>query len=73
MAAQAGVVLVLLGAGLLFLRRADPGMKIPMLVLGTVVLMPGIGFILSGDHVGSGWAPWADSRGPVGRNWRRFA
>ena len=44
---QAGVVLVLLGAGLFFLRSAGPEMKIPMLVLGTVVLMPGIGFILS--------------------------
>ena len=44
---QAGVVLVLLGTGLLFLRTAGSEMKIPMLVLGTVVLMPGIGFILS--------------------------
>jgi len=38
---QAGVVLVLLGTGLLFLRTAGSEMKIPMLVLGTVVLMPG--------------------------------
>jgi hypothetical protein len=44
---QIGVVLVLLGAGLLYLRNAGPDMKIPMLVIGTVVLMPGIGFILS--------------------------
>jgi hypothetical protein len=44
---QIGVVLVLLGIGLLFLRSAGPDMNIPMLVTGTVVLMPGIGFILS--------------------------
>ena len=44
---QIGVVLVLLGVGLLFLRSAGPDMNIPMLVFGTVVLMPGIGFILS--------------------------
>ncbi len=44
---QIGVVLVLLGCGLLFLRNAGPEYTIPMLVLGTVVLMPGIGFILS--------------------------
>jgi hypothetical protein len=44
---QIGVVLVLLGVGLLFLRNAGPDMNIPMLVFGTVVLMPGIGFILS--------------------------
>jgi hypothetical protein len=44
---QIGVVMVLLGIGLLFLRHAGPETNIPMLVLGTVVLMPGIGFILS--------------------------
>ncbi|MFP5209136.1 MAG: hypothetical protein ACLGRW_07590 [Acidobacteriota bacterium] len=44
---QAGIVLVLLGVGLLLLRHAGPGMGVPMLVLGTVVLMPGVGFILS--------------------------
>jgi len=44
---QAGIVLVLLGAGFLFLRYASPDMNIPMLVLGTIVLMPGIGFIIS--------------------------
>lgn len=44
---QIGVVLVLLGAGLLLLRNAGPDMNIPMLVLGTVALMPGVGFILS--------------------------
>ena len=44
---QIGVVLVLLGTGLLFLRHAGPEMEIPMLVFGTVCMMPGIGFILS--------------------------
>lgn len=44
---QIGVVMVLLGVGLLFLRHVGPDMNIPMLVTGTVVLMPGIGFILS--------------------------
>ncbi len=44
---QIGVVLVLLGVGLLFLRNASPEMNLPMLITGTVVLMPGIGFILS--------------------------
>jgi hypothetical protein len=44
---QIGVVLVLLGVGLLLLRHASTEMDIPMLVAGTVVLMPGIGFILS--------------------------
>jgi len=44
---QVGVVLVLLGSGLLLLRHAGPDMALPMLVAGTIVLMPGIGFILS--------------------------
>lgn len=44
---QIGVVMALLGVGLLSLRHAGPDMDAPMLVLGTVVLMPGIGFILS--------------------------
>jgi hypothetical protein len=44
---QIGVVLVLLGIGLLFLRHAATDMELPMLVLGTVILMPGIGFIIS--------------------------
>ncbi len=44
---QIGVVLVLLGVGLLFLRSAGPDLNLPMLITGTVVLMPGIGFILS--------------------------
>ena len=44
---QAGIVMVLLGIGLLMLRHAGPDMDEPMLVFGTVVLMPGIGFIIS--------------------------
>ena len=44
---QIGVVLVLLGIGFLLLRHAGPDMETPMLVLGTVTLMPGIGFIIS--------------------------
>jgi hypothetical protein len=44
---QIGVVLVLLGAGLIGLRHAGPDMEIPMKVLGTVILMPGAGFIIS--------------------------
>ena len=44
---QIGVVLVLLGIGLLALRHVQADMEIPMLVFGTIVLMPGIGFILS--------------------------
>jgi len=44
---QAGIVMTLLGIGLLLLRYAGPDTETPMTVLGTVVLMPGIGFILS--------------------------
>ncbi len=44
---QIGVVLVLLGIGFFLLRNVNTDMHIPMLVLGTVALMPGIGFILS--------------------------
>ena len=50
---QVGVVLVLLGIGFLFLRHASAEMDTPMLVLGTVTLMPGIGFIIS---AGVTWA-----------------
>jgi hypothetical protein len=50
---QVGVVMVLLGIGLLMLRNAGPETGVPMLVLGTVILMPGIGFILS---AGVAWA-----------------
>lgn len=44
---QIGVVLVLLGVGFFLLRHVGPDTDTPMLVLGTVALMPGIGFILS--------------------------
>jgi hypothetical protein len=44
---QIGVVLVLLGIGFLSLRHVSADMEIPMRVLGTVILMPGIGFIIS--------------------------
>lgn len=44
---QVGIVMTLLGIGLLLLRYAGPDTETPMTVLGTVVLMPGIGFILS--------------------------
>ena len=44
---QIGIVLVLLGIGLLLLRHTSPDMEIPMLIFGTVALMPGLGFIIS--------------------------
>jgi hypothetical protein len=44
---QIGVVLALLGIGFLSLRKAHVDLDIPMLVIGTMILMPGIGFILS--------------------------
>jgi hypothetical protein len=44
---QIGVVLVLLGIGFFLLRNAGPDYQTPMTVLGTLILMPGIGFILS--------------------------
>jgi hypothetical protein len=45
---QIGIVLVLLGAGLLFLSgHTGHEAEVPLLVFGTVVLMPGIGFIIS--------------------------
>jgi hypothetical protein len=44
---QAGVVLTLLGIGLLALRHSLPDLDNGLLVFGTVILMPGIGFILS--------------------------
>jgi hypothetical protein len=40
-------VLVLLGVGFFLLRNLNADMRTAMLVLGTVALMPGIGFILS--------------------------
>jgi len=49
---QVGFVLTLLGAGILSIRHADPETEIPLLVLGTLILMPGIGFIIS---AGASW------------------
>lgn len=42
-----GIVLALLGVGFLLLRNAGPDTPEPMLVTGTLLLMPGLGFILS--------------------------
>jgi hypothetical protein len=47
---QVGVVLAMLGIGLLLIRhgaRLDGDLRIGLLVLGMLMLMPGIGFILS--------------------------
>lgn len=44
---QAGVVMTLLGAGLLGLRHSLPEIASPLLVFGMVVLMPGLGLIVS--------------------------
>lgn len=44
---QIGIVLVLLGTGFFLLRNVRIEMHEPMLVLGTVALMPGLGFIIS--------------------------
>jgi hypothetical protein len=44
---QIGIVMTLLGLGLIFLRHSVPDSASALLVLGTVVLMPGLGFIIS--------------------------
>jgi hypothetical protein len=44
---QIGVVMTLLGAGLLSLRHSIPTGGAAFLVIGMVVLMPGVGFIVS--------------------------
>ncbi len=44
---QIGVVLTLLGIGLLTLRHSLPEISSPLLIFGIVVLMPGVGFIIS--------------------------
>jgi hypothetical protein len=46
-AAQAGVILVLLGLALLFLRGRVPGVDEGFLVSGTITLSLGVGFALS--------------------------
>jgi len=50
---QIGVVMTLLGIGLLFLRHSLSDGGDVLLVIGTVVLMPGLGFIIS---AGITWA-----------------
>ena len=44
---QIGIVLVLLGIGFFLLRNVRVEMREAMLVLGTIALMPGLGFIIS--------------------------
>lgn len=44
---QIGVVMTLLGLGLILVRYSVPDAAAPLLVLGTIVLTPGIGFIIS--------------------------
>jgi hypothetical protein len=44
---QIGIVLILLGLGCYLLRSASTDTNIPMLVFGTLALMPGLGFIIS--------------------------
>lgn len=44
---QIGIVMVLLGVGFFMLRHVRTEMYDPMLVMGTIALMPGIGFIIS--------------------------
>ena len=44
---QIGTVLTLLGLGLIFLRHSVSDGATPLLIVGTIVLMPGLGFIIS--------------------------
>ena len=44
---QIGVVMTLLGLGLILVRRSVPDADATLLVLGTIVLTPGLGFIIS--------------------------
>jgi hypothetical protein len=44
---QIGVVMTLLGLGLILVRYSVPDAAAALLVLGTIVLMPGLGFIIS--------------------------
>lgn len=44
---QVGIVLAMLGAGALAVRHVTPDSTAPMLVMGMLLLMPGLGFILS--------------------------
>jgi hypothetical protein len=49
---QVGVVLTLLGLGLLMVRHSLAGLRSGLLVAGVVVLMPGLGFVIS---AGASW------------------
>ena len=44
---QVGIVLVLLGVGFFMIRNIHPDARQAMLILGTITLMPGLGFIIS--------------------------
>lgn len=44
---QIGIVMTLLGLGLILVRRSVPDADAALLVLGTIVLTPGLGFIIS--------------------------
>ena len=44
---QLGIVMTLLGSGLILLRHSISEGTTPLLIFGTIVLMPGLGFILS--------------------------
>jgi hypothetical protein len=44
---QIGIVMTLLGLGLILVRYSVPDAAAALLVLGTIVLMPGLGFIIS--------------------------
>lgn len=44
---QIGIVMMMLGIGLVSLRNSIPDAAAPLLALGIVVLMPGLGFIIS--------------------------
>lgn len=44
---QVGLVLSMLGVGMIAIRHAATDTETPLLVLGTLLLMPGLGFILS--------------------------
>jgi len=40
-------VLTLLGTGMIWLRHSVPDLAIPLLVFGMILLMPGLGFIIT--------------------------
>ena len=44
---QIGIVMTLLGLGLILLRHSISEAATPLLIFGTIVLMPGLGFIIS--------------------------